>query len=142
MHPFPAHGGQRSLYRDGRIVYAHGGGPSNREAMQAYHKLLQSLAGELAGTRWGVLGRSDDDTLLTPDAEELMRDTAVRVTAAGRVAVAIVLPQSPVRHLIRAQWTRVFQHAGCALGFFDDQEVARVWLEARLAEADAASGSG
>lgn len=137
MQPFPVHGGQRSLYRDGRIVYAHGGGPSNREAMEAYHKVLSSLAAELAGTHWAVLGRSGDDTLLTPEAEELMRTAAVRVTAAGRVAVAVVLPQSPVRQLIRAQWTRVFQDAGCALGFFDAEAPARAWIEDRLAEADA-----
>lgn len=141
MQTFPSHGGLRSAWREGRIVYAHGAGASNVEAMAAYHRTLQALVAELAGSRWGVIGSSDDEALLTPEAEELMRTTAARLTLAGRVAVALVLPQSAALHLMRAQWTRIFEDAGCAFAFFDNRADARVWLEARLAEADARAGA-
>lgn len=136
MREFPPHGGLHRAYRDGRIVYAHGGGQTNLEGTAGYHDALLSMVAELGGQRWGVLATIDDEALLTPEAEEFMHSAAPRLTAAGRAAVAFVLPQSATRQLMRAQWTRVFRDANCAIGFFETQAQAQIWLHERLAEAD------
>lgn len=134
MHtPFVAHGGLLRARREGQVLRVEGSGATNLEGAQKYIETLTPLIGELQGSRWGVLGVTDSEALLTPEAEQLMTAAAARLSKAGRVAVAIVLPPTSPDSIMRAQWSRVYADAGCELAFFTDESQARLWLEKAIA---------
>ncbi|MCB1608419.1 MAG: hypothetical protein KDI71_15735 [Xanthomonadales bacterium] len=129
---FPSHGGLLRAHREGQILCVEGSGATNLEGAQAYLEALAPMVAELKGSRWAVLGVSDSEALLTPEAEQRMTAAAPTLTAMGRVAVAIVLPETPVGSIMRSQWSRVYADAGCALAFFDRIADATQWLMANL----------
>jgi len=131
---FPSHGGLLEARREGQVVFVHGSGSTNVEATQAFFQALMPLVAELEGSRWGVLGSTEGEAVLTPDAEAQMTAAAPILSAKGRVAVAIVVPQTPLGSIMQSQWTRVYRDAGCALSFFPDQMQALVWLQSVIAD--------
>ncbi len=133
-HSFPSHGDLLECRRDGQIVAVHGRGSTNLEAAQAFSNAMAPLVAELEDSRWAVLGTADGDVVLTPDAEAHMTAAAPILTAKGRIAVAVVLPESPMRPIIQSQWARVYANAGCEVGYFVDRELARGWLGEVLAQ--------
>lgn len=131
---FPSHGELLECRREGQIVAVHGRGSSNLGAVDMLLRAMAPIVAELEGTRWVVLGTTEGDVIMTPEAEAHMTAAAQMLPAKGRIAVAIVLPENSLAAIAQSPWRRGYAQAGCALKFFVDVDGALAWLEERLAE--------
>lgn len=131
MTRFRAHGGF-NIDIDGRIVVIEAEGPFNIELTQSFGPVAADFTERMRGAPWGVLVIANGDFLLTPEAEEAMREAEARYEDGGRRVTAFVIGGAPWSQIVRSQWQRVYAHNARKPEFFDDQDSARAWLLAEL----------
>lgn len=138
MVEFSPHGGIASIRQIGRILRVEGGGATNVEGVEQYIAMLQPWVAELRGGPWAVLGVvANQDSLLTPDAEQLLTVRARTLSEAGRIAVGLVCPERTGSRVLIAQWQRIYSAGHCALQLFDCEDAAAAWLDDTLRAHDA-----
>ncbi len=134
MVEFSPHGGIVSIQRIDRILRIEGGGATNPEGVRQYLGLLDGWMAEIGGQPWAVLAIVvDQEALLTPDAEALLRDQVCALSRRGRIAMGLVCPPRPGRQVLIGQWQRIYLDSGCAMRIFDTEPEARQWLDSVLA---------
>lgn len=132
MTRFRAHGGFK-IDIDGRIVVIEAEGPFNLELTQSFGPVAAEFTERMRGAPWGVLVIANGDFLLTPEAEEAMREAEARYEDGGRRVTAFVIGGAPWNQIVRSQWQRVYSNNARQPQFFDDSVSAREWLLAELA---------
>lgn len=131
MRGFKAHG-EFKIQIDGRIVVIEAEGPFNIELTQSFGPVAAEFTERMRGAPWGVLVIADGDFLLTPEAEEAMREAEARYEDGGRRVTAFVIGGAPWSQIVRSQWQRVYANNARQPQFFDDLSSARDWLLAEL----------
>ncbi|MBD8526486.1 hypothetical protein [Pseudomarimonas arenosa] len=133
MKTFAPHGGLIEISRHGRVLRVVGGGATNVEGIKNYLALLKPWVEAMRGTPWATLGIVDPKgALLTPEAEEFFHQSVPALSAAGRVAMALVCPPFPGSKILRRQWENIYAGSDSALELFEEEASALSWLFDRL----------
>ena len=130
---FRAHG-HVSFSLNGRILTIEAEGPGNAELIHEYQQHMQDYRMQLQGKPWTSLVIFNGESLLTPDAIQLVDEAVQTNRHYGMVAVAVVVTDTHCRTLVRQLWSGIYSQAGVPHQFFEAQEQARQWLLAQIQE--------
>lgn len=121
--------GVSSLEWQGDILVLRAQHAFNRAGIKAEKKKLESWVRQRLdhspAQPWGRLAVIDDDALPTYDSCELLLESLDWVRKHGCVAGALV-----TSHILL--YKRIFADATLPMGFFDNEDDARIWLQQQL----------
>ncbi|GAB3019255.1 hypothetical protein [Bowmanella dokdonensis] len=124
--------GHVSFSLDGRILTIEAEGPGNAELIHEYQQHMQAYRQQLQGAAWASLVIFNGESLLTPDAIQLVDEAVQTNRHYGMVATAVVVTDASCRTLVRQLWSSIYCQAGTVHQFFDTPEQARQWLLEKL----------
>jgi len=124
---FIPHGAYRVDIQENLLVIE-AKGPFNKEVVKQYSLDLANAVQKMQAP-WGQLIIMHQDSLFTPDAENLMHKSARARKLFGLYASAIVLVETTVRFAIEHQVSNIYRRADIAHDFFENEQQARTWLQ-------------
>ena len=128
---FPIHG-DIQLSVEGRLLIIEGSGPANLEAVLCYQREAQRYRDRLNPHPWGSLVLLKGEPLLPPEAKSLLIDTIKFACTQSLVATAVVFMDVKHANTIRFFWDSIYANTTLPHAFFDQQTVAREWLQQRI----------
>lgn len=103
-------------------------GPWNAECVRQFNREYIKLVSPLFGKQWGDLVILQGESLLIPDAEHLISQTVLESCQRGLSHVALIVSDSSIRAIARAQFMRIYPSSGLIVQYFDNPQEALDWL--------------
>jgi len=130
--------GKYQMNFEGNILYVEAEGPFNKELLTDYHhdieKLITQITTEQKIKKWALLAIFHGDSILTPEAENALINTAKFRATKGMIASANIFKNSLHIDLQQTQFARIYQAAKVKNHFFSDEKSAKNWLLQYLKE--------
>lgn len=120
--------GKFNLVLSGNIMFTLATGPWNAECVRQFNREYIKLVSPLFGKQWGDLVILQGESLLIPDAEHLISQTVLESCQRGLSHVALIVSDSSIRAIARAQFMRIYPSSGLIVQYFDNQQEALDWL--------------
>ena len=133
MSRFPVHGTVKLDIVDS-ILLVEGAGPWNKESVIQGDKTVEPLIRKLSGKPWGVLVTLYGEPIYVPEAADILTRTIKSQKKYGRVASAVIIKESKSPQFAKSHLHQIYQNAGEAVRFFDDQEQAKWWLIQQISQ--------
>lgn len=116
------------------ILLVHATGPFNLEGVAAYSESLSILIGKQPRyfSKIVVLAGL---ALFTPDAEVLIVNEFRKLKGKGLTMIAVLIKEPTVAHIIMAQFSNIFIHAGIPYTFSNSLTDAERWLAIKRQDA-------
>lgn len=132
MRPkFEAHG-SLDVRRKGRILEVEGTGPWNIESLQqSGHKAIP-LLDQLIGSPWAVMVVLHGECIYVHNAAQRLTQIIREEKAKGRIATAILVNDCTSPNFAKSHLSQIYSAGGETFEFFDDTELARLWLTKQL----------
>jgi hypothetical protein len=128
---FPAHG-NLELSVEGQLLIIKGTGPGNLEIVEEYQRQVYGLRQQIMHAPWASLVLLSGTPLVPPEAKELFVQTIKQAKAMHLCATAVVFVDIEFAKMVQHFWQDIYHEADVNYGFFDTEEEAREWLQARL----------
>ena len=132
-----AHGHYQLNFED-NILYVEAQGPFNKEVLANYHhdieKLITKIKAKNKDLKWALLAIFHGNSILTPEAESALINTAKYRAQHGMIASANIFKNSIHADLQQTQFARIYQEAKVRSHFFSDEKSAKNWLQGYLKE--------
>jgi len=125
--------GQSRIERKGNLLIIDSKGPFNLPFVQAYNKEIDTFISQMP-TVWGQIVTTNENFLLTPEAEEGIKGACKSRKERGCCVSAIIFPEGTSGFVTITQMTRVYSYAGIEFEFFTDYQLAEQWVIAKLAK--------
>jgi len=125
--------GESSIERKGNLLIIDSRGPFNLPFVQAYNKKIEIFIKQMPSV-WGQVVTTNDNFLLTPEAEEGKKHACKYRKENGCYVSAIIFPEGTSGFVTITQMTRVYSYAGIEFEFFTDYQLAEQWVIACLAK--------
>ena len=120
--------GQYQIAVLGNIVGVSAEGIADDSAIERYARDMMDVINGFGGNHWAFLGFLHGSALLTKAGEtELQRSIEWRAKH-GMALGALVIGDTTVQPIVRAQFQRIYDNAGLELGIFGNEEDAIKWL--------------
>lgn len=139
MPLFAPHGEYR-LEVDGNIIKNFADGAVNQETIEMYAREMATLIRQFSGAPFAIYSDYGPTVILTHDAVVRLEESIAERCRHGMCAAALNLSRSSHRLITSAQIGGLYEKAGVPWHEFDSYEGAKPWLEARIEEAQKASG--
>ena len=123
----PVHG-SFVVTRCGNIMLTQAYGPWNSECVNGLVLDYRDKSIDMHGSNWGDIVVLEGESLLIPDAENLLAERISAVRHLGLTHLALVLESSLVKSTTRNQLAAVYRQTGVDFTFFDTYPEARAWL--------------
>lgn len=120
--------GNFNLVLSGNIMFTLATGPWNAECVRQFNREYIKLVSPLFGKQWGDLVILQGESLLIPDAEHLISQTVLESCQRGLSHVALIVSDSSIRAIARAQFMRIYPSSGLIVQYFDNPQEALDWL--------------
>lgn len=131
--------GELAVFAEGRILVMRASGPWNAELSLLYGEIVQMHVLKLSGAPWALLGIISEEGVHTPESFAVSVNIVRAHQKLGRVASAIIFHYQDSPLIARRVFEKMYEEAGEPHAFFDDEAVARQWLNERLTAADKAN---
>ena len=118
--------GVYSLEVKDQVLIVDATGPFNDELVMCYQNELETCIAQLETSCWGQIVTLHAQSLFTPEAEQSLINSLKHRKSRGLKASAVV-SDSPYS-LVRIQISRIYNQAGVAHDFFENEEHAFNWL--------------
>lgn len=120
--------GQYQIAVMGNIVAVSAEGTASKTAVERYSRDMIEVISGFQGKKWAFLGFLHGSAILTKDAEvELQKSVAWRAEK-GMALSALVTGNTTIESMVKAQFERIYKHAGVHLSVFKNEEQAMEWL--------------
>jgi hypothetical protein len=120
--------GNFNLVLSGNIMFTVATGPWNAECVRQFNREYIKLVSPLFGKQWSDLVILQGESLLIPEAEHLISQTVLESCQRGLSHVALIVSDSSVRAIARAQFMKIYPPSGLIVQFFEHQQPALEWL--------------
>ena len=127
---FLPHGKYRIELKN-NVMLVEAKGPFNIEVVKQYTQQVAATLSQLI-LPWGQVVILHQDSLFTPEAEQLMYKTVEDRKENGLVASAVIINGSTSQFIIEQQVAKIYQASKVNYQFFDDECVARAWVDEAL----------
>jgi len=124
--------GKLSASIEDNIFIIDGTGPWNKEALELATREFTALHQQLYGKKWGVLVLTHGDPIHTPDASHFLIETIKNDKKHGRVTTALVVKDCDDIKFAKIHIKDIYSKAGESLKFFDNEQIAKHWLQGQL----------
>lgn len=124
---FTSHG-VFSVKAEKQRLYVDATGPFNEELALEYKHALNACVDALQGTVWDQVIVLHKLSLMTPDAEQVLKQTLLERKSKGLRASAVIIEQGDGRNLVAQQFKRAYDFADIQSEFFENELDAISWL--------------
>ncbi len=131
---FEAHG-TLNVEIVGRILRVEGTGPWNLESLKKSGQVAQPLVGQLTGSPWAVMVILHGESIYVPAAAEKLTSIVNEEKSLGRVATALLVNDCFAPNFAKQHLGEIYDNAGEHYAFFDDIELAEIWLNEKISSA-------
>lgn len=117
---------------EGQLLLIKGAGPANIELVQEYQRQIVGFRQQIMHAPWASLVLLSGTPIVPPDARQVFVETIKQAKAMHLRATAVVFVDIEFAELTKQFWQGIYIEAGVCYAFFDTEEEARVWLQAKL----------
>jgi hypothetical protein len=103
-------------------------GAWNAECTRQFNRGYIKLRCPFFGKKWADLVILQGESLLIPAAEHLIAQTVLESCQRGLSHVALIVSDSSIRAIARAQFMKIYPSSGLIVQYFDNQQEALDWL--------------
>ncbi len=123
--------GEYRIELDNNVMLVEAKGPFNIEVVKQYSQQVAATLRQLV-LLWGQVVILHQNSLFTPEAEQLMYKTVKDRKEHGLVASAVIINGSASQFIIEQQVAQIYQASKVSYRFFDDECEARAWVDGAL----------
>ncbi len=123
--------GDYSLDVKGDVLVIHARGPWNRACVDQYQRDYWAKLKEFRDSDYKELLLLEGESIVVPDALDLLRSGLPHSCRHGLKKIAVVLTDCKSRYLTCKQFEQIYQTSSVEYAFFDDQASACNWLSSQ-----------
>lgn len=112
-------------------------GPFDEAAAEIYHQDIKHVTEKMTGEPWGSLITFRGNSVISPDAEQQLRETTQYRQQKGMIAIAVVILNSAYADIQQMQMQRIYQDCQIEFHVFSDNDSALDWLNSYIEHATA-----
>lgn len=110
-------------------------GPFDEAAAEIYHQDIKHVTEQMSGDPWGSLITFRGNSVISPDAEQQLRETTQYRQQKGMIAIAVVILNSAYADVQQMQMQRIYQDCQIEFHVFSDSDCASDWLNGYIQHA-------